>query len=80
MIAYISFQLEDKRVEAEKKLISLKVQHDSLKSQYNMNKQHMHKIKVYANSWMQNVTQWCDMFIVQQTLAQLYMFTCTCQH
>ena len=40
------FQVEDRRVEAEKKLISLQVRVETLKEKYNVEKQQNHKYKV----------------------------------
>lgn len=39
-------QLEDKRAEMEKQLISMKVQHQSLQKQYAFSKQQMQRLKV----------------------------------
>lgn len=40
------FQLEDKRAEMERQLISMKVQYQSLQKQYTFSKQQLQRMKV----------------------------------
>ncbi|XP_061643136.1 protein Spindly isoform X3 [Phyllopteryx taeniolatus] len=46
-------ELEDKRAEMEKKLISMKVQYESLQTQYAFNKQQLQRMKVHIATLMQ---------------------------
>lgn len=48
MMNYVNlyFQLDDKRQEAEKKLLLLNVQHEGLVNQYDLSKKQMTKLKV----------------------------------
>ena len=43
----INFQVEDRRVEAEKKLISLQMRCETLQEKFNVEKQQNQKYKVY---------------------------------
>lgn len=44
--ACLLFKLEDKRAEMEKRLISMKIQHQSLQKQHGFSKQQLHRMKV----------------------------------
>ena len=48
MYKYIAmfWQVEDKRVAAEKRLMSMKTEHETLKKQFSLTREHLHKVKV----------------------------------
>lgn len=47
-------QVEDKRIAAERKLISLQAKHGSLEKAYQVAKQQIKKHKVILSSWLLN--------------------------
>ena len=47
MFAFIPIKLEDRRAEMEKRLLSMKIQHQSLQKQHVFSKQQLHRMKVH---------------------------------
>ncbi|XP_013408273.1 protein Spindly [Lingula anatina] len=72
-------ELDDKRQEAEKKLISLKVQFDSMKSQYEMNRQHLHKLKMQLAAVLQMSVGRADVAQMDRLQSQLTLATAEIQ-